>query len=469
MQRLKLFEKTDKIVRRGFLISLSLLLLSYIINIFNNKALQEESRLVSNNYELIINLETLFSSLKDIESGARGYFYSNDPKFLDQYFNGRTKMDSIRNQIDHRVYDSKTQQENFRFLNTLIDRRVNLLKLSLTDYVKNENHFSDSIVQLRPQNLILMDSVRQQVRKMRLAEYNLLKKRILNRTSAMQWLDMLSLFSLLLALAVFVFGILTYIKEESVRKAAYSEIAAYQQQLKQRVDELAAANKELVLMRSQEKFAATGRIARQIAHEVRNPLTNINLAVDQLKEDLKVTDGDDLVMFDMITRNSKRINQLISDLLNSTKFAELTFTDENINTVLDESIALAQDRIDLNNIKIVKNYDNGLSTKQVDKEKLKIAFLNIIVNAVEALGETENPTLEITTKKREDKIEICFMDNGIGIDNDSLDKLFEPYFTKKQSGMGLGLTNTQNIILNHKGTIELKSKKAEGTTFKVSI
>ncbi|WP_431210620.1 two-component system sensor histidine kinase NtrB [Puia sp. P3] len=222
-------------------------------------------------------------------------------------------------------------------------------------------------------------------------------------------------------------------------------------------------------MRSIEKFAATGRIARTIAHEVRNPLTNINLAVEQLQAELdgSSTENTDL-MLTMISRNSSRINLLITDLLNSTKFTDLVYRRISINQLLDETLELAKDRLTLKNITVVKHYSDDVCDIAVDVEKMKIAFLNLIVNAIEAMEQSAG-ILQLKTTAKENKCVISITDNGTGLDEESLSKVFEPYFTSKTKGTGLGLTNTQNIILNHNGLISLESKKGEGTTFTIQL
>jgi signal transduction histidine kinase len=219
-------------------------------------------------------------------------------------------------------------------------------------------------------------------------------------------------------------------------------------------------------LRSIEKFAATGRIARTIAHEVRNPLTNISLATEQLREEVPHNDETDLLLR-MIDRNTTRINQLITDLLNSTKFAQLTFTKTSLNCILNEALDLAKDRIELKNIQVNKQYD-GLPDVNVDADKMKIAFLNLIMNAVEAMEEGKG-ILTIVTEKSKDKCIIRIQDNGTGIDEEHMLRIFEPYFTSKAKGSGLGLTNTQNIILNHKGIIYAESEVGKGSTFIVEL
>ncbi len=312
-----------------------------------------------------------------------------------------------------------------------------------------------------------MDQIRGLVTRMQISEERDLKNRRNGVQSKFYALNIIIIVSLVIAFLLLIFGFLTYIRENKARREADEKVQQYQEQLRIRIMELRSVNKELLQMRSIEKFASTGRIARTIAHEVRNPLTNINLAMEQLKSEL--TGGEDsAILFEMVNRNSNRINQLITDLLNSTKFAELTYGKTSINTLADEALEQAKDRIALYNITVVKNYSTDICDVAVDKDKLKIAFLNIIVNAIEAM-EPGKGILTITTKGEGNKCVVEIADSGSGMDKESLGRLFEPYFTSKPKGNGLGLTNTQNIILNHKGTIQAESEKGKGTTFIITL
>src|SRR6185312_8071686 len=122
----------------------------------------------------------------------------------------------------------------------------------------------------------------------------------------------------------------------------------------------------------------------------------------------------------------------------------------------------------LKGISIRKNYMTDICDISVDVERIKIAFLNVIVNAIEAM-EPGKGILQVTTTAREGKCVILVSDNGPGMSDESQSRVFEPYFTSKPKGTGLGLTNTQNIILNHNGQIAFESKKGEGTTFTIQL
>jgi PAS domain S-box-containing protein len=213
-----------------------------------------------------------------------------------------------------------------------------------------------------------------------------------------------------------------------------------------------------------EKLEATYRLVRTLAHEIRNPLTNIGLSIEGLLE--KSLDETQTSYVDIIKRGSKRINDIISELLQSSKTIELKPEPVDLNVLLGEVLNIAQDRIQLKNVKTQVSLLDHPVIKKLDKEKFKIAVLNLVVNAVEAMDKEEN-LLSVSLWQNYEQTIIQIKDNGMGIKEDELKKLFEPYYTTKKTGMGLGLVSTLNIIKSHRANIEVDSKAAVGTTFKV--
>ncbi|MFN2439258.1 MAG: ATP-binding protein [Chitinophagaceae bacterium] len=215
-----------------------------------------------------------------------------------------------------------------------------------------------------------------------------------------------------------------------------------------------------------EKLGATGRLVRTLAHEVRNPLNNINMSVEQLVNEPQ---NDETPLFlDIIQRNSKRIGDLIIELLDSSRPTELIFEKHTLQAIMDESISDAVDRITLQHINMQIRYYNEPCYIMANREKLKIAFLNIIINAVEAMS-AGNGELDIIINSSDSVHTVIVRDNGSGIPEDSLTRLFEPYFTSKRNGMGLGLASTLNILQSHKAQIDVTSTVNVGTTFTISF
>jgi PAS domain S-box-containing protein len=210
-----------------------------------------------------------------------------------------------------------------------------------------------------------------------------------------------------------------------------------------------------------EKLAATGRLVRTLAHEVRNPLSNIHMSLEQLTS---LTKNEDRIYLDIIDRNGKRINDLITELLTSSKPTEMAMEKIPLQSVIDDAIAAALDRLTLKQIKLKLSYPEAPCYIRGDKGKLKIAFLNLIINAIEAINH-KNGELVLSVTCTEENTTVEIVDNGCGIPPENLTKLFEPYFTSKRNGIGLGLASTLNIIQAHNATIEVKSNVNIGTSF----
>lgn len=215
-----------------------------------------------------------------------------------------------------------------------------------------------------------------------------------------------------------------------------------------------------------EKLAATGRLIRTLAHEVRNPLNNINMSVDQLLTEKR--SEDDQIYFDIIQRNSKRIDNLITELLESSRPYDLNFQPYSLQDIMEETLSMATDRIQLRNIKLEKKYPTTDAVIRADKDKLKLALLNFVINAVEAVEE-KTGELKIWIDSKENQHVLNIKDNGCGIPEEHLSRLFEPYFTTKRNGIGLGLASSLNILQSHKAKIDVRSGVNAGTQFTISF
>lgn len=217
-----------------------------------------------------------------------------------------------------------------------------------------------------------------------------------------------------------------------------------------------------------EKLSMTGKLARTIAHEIRNPLTNLNLALDNLKEEMSETDEQTTLYTEIIQRSSNRIETLIGDLLNSSKPKELTLELSSLHTMVDDALELVRDRANLKGIKIREELEEELPRIFVDQEKLSIALVNILLNGVEAIAH-DHGLLKVKTEIRKRSIFLSIEDNGQGIEKEDIKKIFDPFYTSKAEGTGLGLTSTLNILSSHNAGMEVRSKVGVGTVFEVEF
>ncbi len=214
-----------------------------------------------------------------------------------------------------------------------------------------------------------------------------------------------------------------------------------------------------------EKIAVTERIAKSLANEIINPLSNINLSLEQLKLEIKEEDDSSQLYIDIIKNNFERINALITDFINSTQSTELNIQPRALNVLLDECLELVMPSLNQHQINLVKNYTDSDVFVDVDYEKMVNAISNILDNAVAA-----NPSdINVNFTFQNNFVIIEIRDNGEGINLDNQSKIYEPFFTTRVKSSGLGLTNAQKSIINHSGKIEFESKENEGTTFYVYL
>jgi len=210
----------------------------------------------------------------------------------------------------------------------------------------------------------------------------------------------------------------------------------------------------------------SGQFAVALAHEVRNPLTNINLAVEMLK--MALSAKDQKTYLDIIMRSSVRINELVNELLKYQNADEIQTEKQSICELLDEVLVMAQDRIMLKHITVRKHYAAQDCKIKLNRSNMKIALTNIIINAIDAMS-MSNGELTLVTKAIDGRYIIRIKDNGCGIRKEDLKYIFKPNYTKKPGGLGLGLATTQEILqLNHVGVI-VESVEGEGTQFTLSF
>ncbi len=452
-------------IRFGFLAAFMLLLLSNILSFISTSKVNEQAMWVNHTNKVIHDLDNLLSFVTRAESSFRGFLIDKQKSQVQIFNQSVQRIDSVIMVLKNGTTDQPKQLQNFKELSAMINEAMTSLGTKIQKF-KDDTIFSGDILQENAKANILLLDIENKVHEIQEAERQIWNERSDKISAYSELIKYLSVTSIIIAVLLTLYSILVYNKENDGRKNADGKAQELRRQLENRVQQLADLNTELIELRSLEKYAVTGRIARTMAHEVRNPLTNINLAVEQLHSDFEKVEGAQM-FFDMINRNSERINKLVSDLLNSTRMTELNRKLVSPNELLDVCLADARDRIMLEHINVIKNYDSEVGNISVDEEKVKIAFLNLIVNAIEAMH--DGGTLTLATRVEKKKCIITISDTGKGLSKELLGRLFEPFFTTKPKGNGLGLANTQNIIISHNGVIKVESEVGVGTTFTISF
>ena len=252
-------------------------------------------------------------------------------------------------------------------------------------------------------------------------------------------------------------------RDISKTKELIDELTRSQEELRASYTELKVSKDDLV---RSEKLAYTGRIAASIAHEIRNPLTNVSMSVQQLKKGNKIKQ-EGFRHVEIVERNIGRINYLITELLNCARPAKLNLQPYDIHKVLKDVLESAKTKLNLQKIKVTKNFSSKLPVLKIDREQIERAFLNLIINAIEAMPRGGN--LTISTELNGNFFRVKIHDTGKGILEKDIIRIFDPFFSTKPQGVGLGLSICYGIIVSHGGTIEVESKSKIGSTFTVSL
>ena len=456
-----------KQIRTGYIIAFILLMFTYLLIFRSTWTVKREYDWVTNSYKAENKIGELKNSVVEAETSVRGYYITRDQTFLKPYNESQENIPGIYNELKTLEAENPKQLAKLDTIKQLIDHRLSLIKKNLTAFQQAGEQSTPEVELNRRRGQVILDSIRSHTQQFIISEEELMAEKKSNLTGSFKTTQIIISISLLTSIVAILYSLFTYNKESVARDEANKRNIQYQKELEGKIEELKKMDAELRELKSMEKFTATGRVARTIAHEVRNPLTNISLAAEQL-QDTAIQNNESSVLLDMISRNGIRINQLISDLLTATKAIELNIKKVNINRVLDETLEMAADRLDLSQVKVQKDYAKDICDVAVDEEKIKIAFLNIIVNAIEAM-EKHKGVLTLRTKNAGDHCIIEIEDNGAGMDEDTLQKVFEPYFTNKSKGNGLGLTNCQNIIMSHRGKVSVQSTPEKGSLFIVTL
>ena len=214
-----------------------------------------------------------------------------------------------------------------------------------------------------------------------------------------------------------------------------------------------------------EKLSIVGQLAAGIAHELRNPLTSLKGFLKLIQ--FRNTDQDIDRYVQVMDSEFHRIEQIIDEFLILAKPTKSHFQNNHIQHILDEVIELLSGQANMKSIILKKEYPSFLPPIYSECNQLKQVFINLIKNAMDAIGEEG----EITIKAKEltQHLQIQVIDNGGGITDEELEKLGSPFFTTKKNGTGLGLTICKRIVKKHKGTFTVESNEGKGTTITLNF
>jgi len=222
-----------------------------------------------------------------------------------------------------------------------------------------------------------------------------------------------------------------------------------------------------------ERLAMVGSMASRMAHEIRNPLGAISLNLDSVREELSMVPlsgqlpGDCQTLLQEMRGQIVRIHHVLQDYLRFGRMPTTERADLSLNELLQEKLKFVQPLLDQKRVELQTDFEPDLEPVYGDAEQLWEAFLNLIRNGVEAMN--NGGRLGVSTSRNGPNAIISITDTGRGMSEDEAGRLFEPFFTTKSDGTGLGLTHTQQVVLEHGGKIRCKTAPGKGSTFIVEL
>ena len=219
-------------------------------------------------------------------------------------------------------------------------------------------------------------------------------------------------------------------------------------------------------LRRADRLSALGELSAGMAHEIRNPLGSIKGAAEILRDDY-APDAPKQEFIQILLKETDRLNYIVQEFLSFAKPKQPELRQTDVNEVLESVLTLTAQQMKKSGVKMEKRLEPSIGKRNLDADLLKQAFLNLILNAIQAMD--KGGVLTIESVLSGGAIEVSISDTGAGISDENRKKLFSPFFTTRKDGTGLGLAITHRIIENHRGRIDVASEPGKGTRFLVRI
>lgn len=222
-------------------------------------------------------------------------------------------------------------------------------------------------------------------------------------------------------------------------------------------------------LKESEKLASIGKMAAGLAHEIRNPLGAITNSLGVLKR-YSTLDRDGTELIDIVEKEMERLNDLVEDFMSFSKPSSLNKNHTDLHALIDETLSLSKlgDNVPAG-IEIRRDYASDLPALMLDRNHIKQALLNVFMNAVQAMPAGGTLTIKTGYNESENEVKVTVADTGVGMSRELLTQVFQPFFTTKDKGLGLGVNIVHKIMTEHGGYVLISSRCGEGTQIQLNF
>ena len=242
------------------------------------------------------------------------------------------------------------------------------------------------------------------------------------------------------------------------------------QDLMRMTKRLAAVNQDLEMSLEQlkraDRLSAVGELSAGLAHEIRNPIASIEGAIDVLERNRDDVERREEEFLGIIKKECRRVDRLLSDLLDFGRPREPQRLTVNVSEIIDSVVTLANSVAERQNVRLLTSVSSN-PTVYVDPAQIQQVILNLTLNAIQAMP--QGGTVTLASRAQESTVNIEVRDEGVGIPPEDFEKVFDPFYTTKERGIGLGLSVAHQIVKAHGGTIQLFRNPSAGMTFRVVL
>lgn len=243
-----------------------------------------------------------------------------------------------------------------------------------------------------------------------------------------------------------------------------------------RLDDVTEIRSQEVLIRRMENLTSLTSLAASVAHEIKNPLGSISIHIQLIQKAIsKAREKDGMIpdekfverYLGIVNEEIDRLNKIIVDFLFAARPISMEVETVNLNKNIENYLEFIKPEFEKRKIQLILTLEKNLPDLLLDSKLLKQVFINLVQNSLAAME--EGGQINISTIMKNDTVLLCFADSGIGMDKETLNRIFEPYYTTKVTGTGLGLTMVYKIIKEFGGNIDVKSEVGKGTIFTISL